>query len=943
MVFCSKIVVVGCAFALGMGLSFAGTRQMENLGRGLTVSNAGTGVFVSFRLLGTDLPTATFTLFRDGAEVKKFAAGDATQFYDAKGSVNSVYTLKDASGRYSKTAVVLPENFSDRYGKAAFKSIKLDVPKNLTMPDNSTCSYTPNDMSVGDLDGDGEYELVVKWDPSNSHDNSQSGYTGNVYIDAYKLDGKKLWRIDLGKNIRAGAHYTQFMVYDLDGDGISEVAMKTGDGTIDGTGKVIGDASIDNRDDGGRIMKGNEYLTVFNGSTGAAITTIDYVPNRNVQAQSKTNGWGDNYANRSERMLAAIAYLDGVHPSLIMCRGYYTMAYVVAYDFDGKTLKQKWYSKNETDGKGLYGEGNHNISVGDVDGDGYDEIVFGSAALNHDGSYRYTTGFGHGDAMHLSDLDPDKPGLELWDVHEEKSAKYSDEMRDNKGNVIFGTLQKNVDNGRGLAADIDSTSRGFEMWSSNSDGIYTIKGSTLSTKKPSINFRLYWDGDLQDELFDVTGSSGGGKIEKWNSSTKSIDRAMNVYSINNSTTNNSTKGNPCLSADIFGDWREELIMRSSTDPSIVNIISTITETPYRVYTLMHDAHYRVSIAWQNVAYNQPPHLGYYLPDNVGKNLKQPNIYLANADRPDPVLQKTGAGSSSQNIEIGSEIASFGYNYNYCSSVEVVGLPAGVNATLESGKVTISGAPTVPGKFDFTVKTVGGNIEVILKGTINVSGVGSSIDASVAKVGAGWSENSNSGFAENGYYNFENTDSSFATYKVYSKNASEAVLTVRFANGGANARNMALNVNENYVQDIAMSSTGAWTNWKLSSAKVNLNAGENTITLKSISADGGANIDMFYFDIEGVSLTENLTTALVANKISQVHYNANMGVFVTPKAGFAEVSLFDLNGTLRMSITKNMQVGANSLVIDKSALPHGMYTLKVKLSNKLVYKTRFNNF
>ncbi len=597
--------------------------QMEKLGRGLSVANAGTGAFICWRLLGTDLPTASFTLFRDGKELAKIPGNASTCYLDASGSVSNTYSLEDEKGEVSQETVTLDNYYKDNYGSAAFKTIQLDRPGVLTMPDGSTCSYTPNDMSVGDLDGDGEYELVVKWDPSNSKDNASNGYTGNVYIDAYRMNGEKLWRIDLGRNIRAGAHYTQFLVYDLDGDGFAEIAMKTSDGTVDGLGNVIGDASADYRNSAGHILTGNEFLTVFRGKDGAALATIDYVPGRDI-----TTLWGDTWGNRSERMLGAVAYLDGIHPSLVMTRGYYEAAYMVAFDFDGKNLTERWLHAGNAEGVGIFGEGNHNISVGDLDGDGFDEIVFGSAAVNHDGTLRYRTGFGHGDALHLSDMDPDLPGLEVYDVHEEKNNAYAEEFRSPDGKVIWGTAQTGVDNGRGLAADIDSTNRGFEMWSTTSGGIRTVKGELLSTVTPSINFRLYWDGDLQDELLDATGGGGsGGKLEKWNSSTQQIDRILNIYKINGSTLNNYTKASPCLSADIFGDFREEFIVRSGADSSVVNIVATLFQTPHRVYTLMHDRQYRESVAWQNVAYNQPPHLGYYLPDHVGENLKQPDIFV----------------------------------------------------------------------------------------------------------------------------------------------------------------------------------------------------------------------------------------------------------------------------------------------------------------------------
>ena len=631
------------AFSLLFGcfsMSFAGTRQVEGLTRGLSVAATSSGVVVGWRLLASDDPATEFNLYRDGTKIATIGPNDPTFYADAEGSTKSEYAVAAVVGgterKQSKAEIVFTDKIKDVNNvHFPYKVLKLDVPKSQTMPDGSTCTYTPNDMSVGDLDGDGQLDLVLKWDPSNAQDNSKDGYTGSVFVDGMKLDGTRLWRIDLGKNIRAGAHYTQFMVYDLDGDGIAEIVMKTSDGTVDGKGKVIGDASKDYRTSAGRIMSGNEFLTVFKGNTGEEVTTIDYWPKIDI-----SKSWGDSYGNRSERYLAAIAYLDGEHPSVIMNRGYYTMAYLVAYDFDGKNLKERWKHTSDKSGQGLYGEGNHNLSVGDLDGDGKDEIVFGAAALKSDGTLLYRTGFGHGDAMHLSDMDPDNPGLELYDVHEDKQNKYSEEFRDKDGKVIWGTTQTeagNVDNGRGMAADIDSTNRGFEMWSGTSKGARSVKGQVVTTTGLSQNFRIYFDGDLQDELMDGTGSptvenggATGGKIEKYNSSKKTVDRLFSFYNVEGASLNNWTKANPCIVADLFGDWREEFIVRSASDPSKVIIFTTPFTTPYRVYTLMHDTHYRVSIAWQNVAYNQPPHLGYYLPDAV-KDLKKPDVTIIGGD------------------------------------------------------------------------------------------------------------------------------------------------------------------------------------------------------------------------------------------------------------------------------------------------------------------------
>lgn len=624
--------------AFGLSQASAADRQMERLTRGVLVSNVGSGVLVSWRLLGTDSPDTEFNLYRDGEKIASISKSAGTNYLDKNGKTTSKYTVAAVVGGKEQAkqgvSVVLDKTVSNSGKSFPYKTLKLEVPANQTMPNGEICSYTPNDMSAADLDGDGEYELILKWDPSNAHDNSQTGYTGTVFIDAYKLDGTRLWRIDLGKNIRAGAHYTQFQVYDYDGDGKAEMIVKTADGTIDGTGKAIGDKSKDYRDANGLVLKGPEYLTVFRGVDGAAIATVEYQPSRDINQHVKGKDahgyWGDNYGNRCERYLAATGYLDGVHPSAIFVRGYYSSSYVAAYDFDGKDLKLRWLHKSEYPGQGLYGEGNHSLQAVDLDGDGYDEIFFGAAALNHDGSLRYRTGLGHGDAHHISDLDPDLPGLELWDVHEHKDAQYTEEMRAHDGKIIWGTPQPSsggVDNGRGMAADIDSEYRGFEMWSSKGGGMKTAKGKLIGTPSVSTNFRIYFDGDEYDELLD------GAYLTKFDSKNKKSNVYFDGPSALGAAGCNGTKNTPSLVADLFGDWREELVVRSEKDPTTIYIVSTPVTSEHRVYTLMHDATYRTAVASENTAYNQPPHLGYYLPDMV-KSLKQPNVFMA-GDEPAP--------------------------------------------------------------------------------------------------------------------------------------------------------------------------------------------------------------------------------------------------------------------------------------------------------------------
>lgn len=661
----------------------ASSSYMEHLDRGVVALPAqGKGIFVSWRMLGTDSKDVCFDVERDGKVIASHIK--ATNYTDQDGTAAHTYQIVTYQ-EMPKADGIAPREVSQKVKPWAdlYQSMPISRPKGGTTPDGRSYTYTPNDCSVGDVDGDGEYEIILKWDPSNSHDNSHNGYTGDVIFDCYKLSGKKLWRINLGKNIRAGAHYTQFLVYDFDGDGKAEMICKTSVGSKDGKGKFVNEAatdedirSLDNKADyrngAGRVQTGPELLTVFNGKTGQAMHTIWYNPNRAfgvgrqvAEGESLKDGfpayssiWGDkgNYGNRGERYLAGVAFLDGKDhlPSAVMCRGYYTRSYLWAVDFDGKQLKTKWLHASTTPGT-AYAQGAHSLAVGDVDGDGCDEITYGSAAINNDGTLLYSTGLGHGDAQHLGDLDPDRPGLEYFMVHEE--YPYGSDLRDAKtGEILYRTLDRD-DTGRGLAADIDANHRGYEMWSSDKPEVRDCKGNVIVEAKdawkkrsgekkkkqapqqgdwnsnekttfravspmPAMNFRIYWDGDLQDELL----ANGRAPyfppyIQKWNGKEAvalPLSNGKQLFEMGHSVSCNWTKATPNLQADLFGDWREEVIYWDESDASHLNIFTTNIPTDYRVPTLMHDHIYRMGVAWQNVGYNQPPHLGYYLPDKAEK-------------------------------------------------------------------------------------------------------------------------------------------------------------------------------------------------------------------------------------------------------------------------------------------------------------------------------------
>ena len=728
------------AVSFGAKAQITPASQMEKLDRGLVVvptSTFSNAHFVSWRLLGTDDKAATtFDLLRDGeaiaTDLKKTnyqdanANGSATAKYQVRVKVNGQVTeTSEPAVAWSKKFLSLklqrPEggihaNFGDdkEQGKGRVKGT------------NMPYAYYPNDMSVGDVDGDGKYELFLKWESTHAQDNSfNCGYTGSTYIDCYKINTDKdencdlLWRVDLGNNIRDGAHYTQFMVYDFDGDGRAEMMCKTATGSKDGQGNYVNQAATDAtikghdntkdyRNSNGHILQGPEYLTVFDGQTGKAIHTTWYLPGRAGTGSKTPSGsnateggselgkvstfpsgfWGDNYGGRSERFLGAVAYVNGADKPAcgIFCRGYYTQAYVWAVSFDGTRLHTEWlhcspntsqwlvYASKWAEGQAgvevnvdgdalkripakvapantsgvtskdsnggiagsntLYSNGNHNLSVADVDGDGCDEIIWGSGALNNDGTLLYATGYGHGDAIHVGKMIPDREGLQVFDVHEEKlnSTHGSWDLHDARtGEIIWHGGSADADNGRGMAADLTGKD-GYEFWSSDErNPRNAVSGKTAISKGCSVNFRIYWDGSYQDQLFDggysydkdagtdamwLQSAQASPKIQKWNGSSFTDVISFNSSTYNYAQTANYTKATPCLQADLLGDWREELIMWNKKDSAEVMIFTTWTPTNYAVPTLMHDHVYRMGVAWQNTAYNQPPHLGYYLPDYI---------------------------------------------------------------------------------------------------------------------------------------------------------------------------------------------------------------------------------------------------------------------------------------------------------------------------------------
>lgn len=742
---------------LGINAQITPVSQMEKLGRGVVAvptSNGGTGRLVTWRLLGTDDPyNTTFDVLRNN--VRLAANLKVTNYMDTNGNASSTYRVVT-----KVNGVVVDTTDAVQAWTNVWMKLPLDRPA--TGAANGG-TYTPNDCSVGDVDGDGEYEIFVKWDPSTAKDNSQGGVTDNVYIDCYKLDGKKLWRIDLGRNIRAGAHYTQFQVYDYDGDGKAEMMCKTAPGSLDGTGVYVNQAATSATikaasnatsyvTSDGRINGGHEYLTVFEGLTGKAIHTIAYYPNRNGTAALSTNSgtmdWDTrsdksdtgSYGNRGERYLAATAYIDGRdnNASAIFCRGYYTYAYIWAVSFNGGKLIPRWLSSHESEedyklttwdaegnatsksfsnlksisgsGSGtMFGNGNHNLSIVDVDFDGNDEILWGSAALNHDGTLRFATGFGHGDAIHVGQMIAGVKGYQQLQVHEEGTKNdpeatfpyFGWDLHDASTGEILYSAHGGGDNGRGMAAQLSANTKDWWFSSSNDrQQRSAATGEVESTANGNVNFRIYWDGDVQDELLD--GQKGNtelfahGRIFKYSDSEEKFNMILNAADYGPNLMCNYTKSSPNIQCDLFGDWREEVAFHYEDDnETYLGIYSTSTATNYAIPTLMHDHTYRMGICWQNTAYNQPPHLGYNLAVETLPSLENKELEYT--------------------VKVGEEFSYFS-NTRYAKTITqtrtynsddtyIVGLPAGLKKTISSTAKTIqiSGVPTEAGDYRIPIK------------------------------------------------------------------------------------------------------------------------------------------------------------------------------------------------------------------------------------------------
>ena len=574
---------------------------VENLDRGLIAIRQGEGYLLSWRQLGTEPYGVGYEVFREGIRLTQEPLTGPTRYLDPVAPLDSNYTVRTVhEGQWGRMSSPARRITHSQGNNAAY----FDIPLQRPGVGVHGGTYSPNDASAGDLTGDGEYEIVLMWDPSNAKDNSQSGHTDVVYLDAYTLEGEQLWRINLGPNIRAGAHYTQFMVYDFDGNGRAEIMVKTAPGTRAGDGEYIGrgpaataNHSMDYRNSSGYVLQGPEYLTVFDGLTGEELDTVAYIPARGV-----VSNWGDGYGNRVDRFNAVVAYLDGERPSAVFQRGYYTRMVLAAWDYRDGALTHRWTFDSNQPGNGSYaGQGNHQLSVVDANNDGRHDIVTGAAVIASDGTGMNNVSQtinpdGHGDALHVARMVKDDPIPYIFMPFEGAGGLA---LRPANSAQYFWYHEQGQDRGRAVAAEIDPAVPGFHFWAGPT--LYNLAGQAVGSRPNSTNHVIWWNGELSRELLNSN------TIDQWSIASGTATRLLTAQG---ASSINGTKANPNLQADLFGDWREEVIFNHNN--THLRVYTSTMPTDHRLPTLMHDPVYRVAIAWQNSSYNQPPHPGAYI-------------------------------------------------------------------------------------------------------------------------------------------------------------------------------------------------------------------------------------------------------------------------------------------------------------------------------------------
>ena len=621
----NKKLLATSALALLVSMGANAQRFTDKLDRGLVAVKTTKGVYCSWRIQADEYYDVKYNLYRDGTKVNAEPL-DVSNFTDTSGSESSQYTVKavlnGVEQQASKAATVFKSNY---------KEIKIKHDASLK------ATYEPNDACCADVDGDGEVEILMKF--NNKEEGEQlypkngptiNGVATKEYsmLACLKQDGTVLWWVNCGPNMGDFQNNEQNIVgYDWDMDGKAEVVMRLEEGSTvhmaDGTTYTIGangkngSSWTNYREPKGSgsvewfTHYGKEFLWYCEGATGKPYQCIEFPLKRLEDGETDLKAaWGDGYGHRSSKYFFGAPYLDGKHPSIFLGRGIYTRHKFIAYDVDPKThdLKVRWKWTNNQPGSPWYGQGYHNYIVADVDWDGRDEIVWGSMVIDDNGMGLSTTGLGHGDAQHIGDFNPYIHGQEMFACNEDNP---SNNYRDATTSKIYYRKTDTNDDGRCLAGNFYNDFPGAVGHSAHDTPISTVTNEHVSTNTNglSMNFRIYWDGDLLEECFNNTEVTKPG--------VGTIATFLGAYS------NNGTKATPCYQGDIFGDWREEVIERTADNN--IRIYTTNEPTKWRNYSLWYDHQYRNGMVWQPCGYNQPPHVSYFLGELEGITIAPPPL------------------------------------------------------------------------------------------------------------------------------------------------------------------------------------------------------------------------------------------------------------------------------------------------------------------------------
>jgi len=625
-------------------------RKTDALDRGLIAMKTTNGVYCSWRILGEEYYDVKYNLYRDGTKVNSEPLS-VSNYSDAAGTASSKYTVKAVVRGTEQAASKEATVWTDSY---------LEItPKHAP---SITSTLVPNDACCADADGDGELEILIKYDNKEEINSlfPKEGHNGEYTIfEVLKMDGSLLWWVNCGPNMGDFQNNEQnIAAYDWDQDGKAEAIMRLSEGSVihmkDGSTYTIGaDGKNGTAWTNYRTPKveggvewfthyGNEFLVYLNGETGVPYQVMEFPLKRLEDGETDLNkAWGDGYGHRSSKYFFGAPYLDGRKPSIFLARGIYTRHKMIAYDVNPDTheLSVRWRWNCNDSSSPWYGQGYHNYGIADVDWDGRDEICFGSMVIDDNGKGLSTTGLGHGDAQHHGDFNPYIHGHEIYACNEDRP---DNNYRDATTSKIYYRQTSSNDDGRAMMGNFSNEYPGCLGRSGHDTAISSVTNAHIPVDIPfDVNFRIYWDGDLLEETFNGTGTkNSAGRIYK--------PGVGNITTLNGSLTNNDTKATPCYQADLFGDWREEVMMRTADNK--IRIYTTTIPTEWRNYTLWHDMQYRNAMVWQMNGYNQPPHTSYFLGELEGITMAPPALTMTGRTE----IQNGGSITTTDNAVIACE-------------------------------------------------------------------------------------------------------------------------------------------------------------------------------------------------------------------------------------------------------------------------------------------------